>query len=92
MNERRWFGSFSTVERCDGDATGDEEERGREGGEKKNLFVDLSKVFRQGEGGERKRKSCYPFIEEKIRVNRRILDARFHPMRLNNYNDNEREL
>lgn len=88
MNERRWFGSFSTVERCDGGRGG---ERKGEGG-KKNLFVDLSKVFRQGEGGERKRKSCYPFIEEKIRVNRRILDARFHPMRLNNYNDNEREL
>lgn len=54
MNERRWFGSFSTVERCDGDATGDEEERGREGGEKKISLSICQKFFARGRG-ERER-------------------------------------
>lgn len=53
MNERRWFGSFSTVERCDGDATGDEEERGREGGGEISLSI-CQKFFARGRG-ERER-------------------------------------
>lgn len=54
MNERRWFGSFSTVERCDGDATGDEEERGREGGKKKKSLCRFVKSFSPGGGGREK--------------------------------------
>lgn len=64
-------------------------QRDERGGEK-NLFVDLSKV-REREREEEIVLSVY-WRKNPSEENRRILDARFHPMRLNNYNDNEREL